>query len=135
MKLLAIMLAGALGTAARYGVNVAVAAWLASSVSTDNAVRPFPLATLCVNVTGTLLLAIVTTLFLQKAVSAEWRLIVGTGFLGAFTTFSTFALESEELLAHADWKNAALYIGGNLIGGIIAIVAGRWLALRLLNAW
>ena len=133
MKLIAIMLAGALGTGARYGMNVAVANWF-SSGRFANSARPFPLATLLVNLIGTLLLAILTTLFLQKTISNEWRLVLGTGFLGAFTTFSTFALESEELLSHADWKSAALYIGGNLAGGLLAVLLGRWLALRFLNA-
>lgn len=127
MRLLWIMLAGALGAAARYGLTIGIANWMGKSG------RMFPLGTLVINVLGTLLLSVLVTLVLHHAVDVEWRFILGTGFLGAFTTFSTFAVESEELMARADWKLAALSIGGNLLGGLIAVFAGRMLALRMLN--
>lgn len=120
------MLAGALGAASRYELTLVITNWMSRSE------RDFPLGTLVINVLGTLLLAILVTLILHRAVDAEWRFVLGTGFLGAFTTFSTFAVESEELLAR-DWKLATLYIGGNLFLGLLAVFAGRMLALRIVG--
>ena len=116
------MLAGALGTAARYGL----ALWIQNG---PGARFDFPLATLGINVAGCLLLSALTTFALQRA-APELRLILGTGFCGAFTTFSTFELEADELLRRAP-NLALLYIGGNLLFGFAAIGAGRWLALQI----
>ena len=127
MRLLWIMLAGALGAASRYGLTVIITNWMSRGG------RAFPLGTLVINVLGTLLLSILVTLILHRVVDAEWRFVLGTGFLGAFTTFSTFALESEELLAGGDWKSAAWYIGGNLLLGLLAVFAGRAWALRMVG--
>ena len=90
----------------------------------------FPLGTLFINVAGCLLLSLVTTLALQRAVAPELRLMLGTGFCGAFTTFSTFELEADELLRRAPTL-AFWYVGGNLLLGFAAIWAGRWLALQI----
>ncbi len=130
MQLLWMMLAGALGTAARYGLTLAVQNVVAKSARSGAPL--FPLGTLLINVAGSLLLSILVTLVLKKTVDARWQLILGTGFLGAFTTFSTFAVESENLLARGDWKGATLSIGGNLLLGLAAVIAGRMVALRLL---
>jgi fluoride exporter len=67
---------------------------------------------------------------LHETVRPEWRLILGTGFLGAFTTFSTFELETEALLSRGAHGAAALYVFGSLLLGLGAIFAGRALALR-----
>jgi CrcB protein len=103
------MLAGALGTGARYGLTVAIQGWMKGST--------FPVGTLVVNVVGSLLLAFIATLALHEMVKPELRLILGTGFLGAFTTFSTFELEAEELLSRGAWWPATVYIMGNLLLG------------------
>jgi CrcB protein len=137
MKLLWLMLAGALGTAARYGLTLVIQAWLAGRGSRTLAAAwlgvQFPLGTLVINVLGALLLSFVVTLVAQETVRPELRLIIGTGFLGAFTTFSTFELESEYLLSHGNWLPATVYIGGNLVLGFLAIFAGRALALRVVG--
>jgi fluoride exporter len=123
MRILAIMTMGALGALARYEMSLLISTWMARREST------FPLATLVVNVLGSFLLAVLVTLVAQKIVSDEWRFALGIGFLGAFTTFSTFAVEAEELAQRGEWTHAAFYIGGNLVLGIAAVVAGRMLAL------
>jgi len=137
MKIFGLMLAGAFGALARYGLTLAIQNWLAGRgsrgvVATHMGVA-FPLGTLVINVMGALLLAFLVTLVAQEAVKPEWRLVLGTGFLGAFTTFSTFELESEELLSSGNWPAALAYIGGNLILGFGAIILGRALAFKLLG--
>jgi fluoride exporter len=138
MKLLWLMIAGALGAASRYGLTLLIQGWLgrrgsrtflATALGTT-----FPLATLIINVTGSFLLSFLTTLALHNAIKPDYRLILGTGFLGAYTTFSTFELESEGLLSEGRSVQASVYIVGNLILGFFAVVLGRALALRLLGA-
>ena len=118
------MLAGALGTGARYGLTL----WIQNGAG---ARFDFPMGTLVINVAGCLLLSAMTTVALQRA-APDIRLIVGTGFCGAFTTFSTFELEADELLRRAPHL-AFWYVGGNLVLGFVAIWAGRWLALQMLG--
>jgi CrcB protein len=136
MKLVWLMLAGALGTVARYGLTLGVHNWLSGrssgSLVAGTQATTFPLGTLVVNVVGSLLLAFIATLALHEMVKPELRLILGTGFLGAFTTFSTFELESENLLSSGQWAATTLYIGGNLLLGFGAIFLGRAIALRVL---
>ena len=121
---LLMVVAGGAGTAARYGLSL----WLQNGAG---ARFDFPLGTLAVNVLGCLLLSAITTVALQRA-APEMRLILGTGFCGAFTTFSTFGVEADDLLRRAP-ASAFWYISGNLVLGLGAIWAGRWLALQLLG--
>lgn len=90
MRLVWIAVFGALGSLARYGVGLAAKAWLGAS---------FPYGTLAVNLVGGFVLALIVTLALSGRVSEELRLAVGVGFCGAFTTFSTFELEVQQLIA------------------------------------
>jgi CrcB protein len=101
-KLLCLALAGALGTLARYG--------LAGFVHKVNGVS-FPWGTLAVNLTGCFLAGLLWTVFENRwPVSAETRIIVLVGFMGAFTTFSAFILETGELVRAAEWVYAAANI-------------------------
>ncbi len=136
-KLLWLMLAGALGALSRYGLTQWIGALqqrgtLAFLVAMTG--PTFPLATLLINVLGTFVLSALTTLVLHGLVRPEWRLILGTGFLGAFTTFSTFGVEAEALISKAGvdgkWWPTALYVLGNLLLGFAAVMAGRALVLR-----
>lgn len=131
MKIFALMLAGALGTLARYGFSIAIQNWVEVWGDRTFLGAAFPLGTLLINVLGSFLLAIVVTLTLAGTIKPEWRLILGTGFLGAFTTFSTFELEAEHLL-HTHFKAGALYIAANLFLGFGAILLGRFAAERVL---
>lgn len=85
----------------------------------------FPLATLMINLVGCFLLAFATS-FLNDISIIPVRLVsaIGTGFIGSFTTFSTFALESAELMQMGDYFGAAGYIFASLFGGLIACVLG-----------
>jgi CrcB protein len=136
MKLMWLMLAGALGTLARYGLTVAIQSRLSGrgfgSLMSEAQGIASPLGTLIVNVVGSLLLAFIATLALHGMVKPELRLLLGTGFLGAFTTFSTFELEAENLLSNGAWWPATVYIAGNLLLGFGAIFLGRAIAMRVL---
>ena len=122
MNLLALAIAGATGTLARYGLGLLIAGWLRGFGS------GFPLATMIINVLGSFVLSYVTTLALNGRLSPDVRLAMGTGFCGAFTTFSTFELEAHGLISRGANLEAGLYVIGNLILGFAAVLVGRWLA-------
>lgn len=119
-KLVWLALAGAVGTLARYGLAGLV----------HRVIGPtFPWGTLVVNALGCLAAGFLWTLFEHRlAVSGETRTIVLVGFMGAFTTFSAFILETGELARASEW----LFAGFNLIGqiglGLAALYAGIMLA-------
>ena len=110
---------GALGSLARYGVGLAAKAWLGAS---------FPYGTLVVNLVGSFVLALIVTLALSGRVSEELRLAVGVGFSGAFTTFSTFELEVQQLIAAGRPLEAFAYVVSSLALGSGAVLLGQWVA-------
>lgn len=122
MNLLALAIAGAFGTLARYSLGLLIAGWLRGFGSS------FPLGTLVINVLGSFVLSYVTTLALNGRLSPDVRLAIGTGFCGAFTTFSTFELEAHGLISRSANLEAGLYVMGNLVLGFAAVLVGRWLA-------
>jgi CrcB protein len=96
---------------------------------------PFPLGTFLVNMSGSFLLGILGALVAQKvSPDAEaLRLALGVGFLGAFTTFSTFEFETHALLEDGSWMAATTNMFASLLVGLIAVRAGivvakAWLA-------
>ncbi len=117
---------GALGALARYGLSLWVQARLA-----PGAWAAFPLGTLIINVLGSFLLAVTVTLAARGLLSAEVRLAFGTGFVGAFTTFSTFEWETLGLFSGGRAAWGALYLFGNLALGYAAVLLGRALGERL----
>ncbi len=122
----AVMIGGALGALSRYAVTLWLQGWL-----TVTPYSSFPLATLSVNVLGSFLLGFLSELGLEGLVSPTTRVAIGTGFIGALTTFSTFELDSELLLREGQWLQAFIYVFGNLFLGFIAVMLGRFLATRL----
>ncbi|EYB66463.1 crcB protein [Deinococcus phoenicis] len=80
---------------------------------------------------GSFLLAFISTLALRGVVSPAWRLAIGTGFIGALTTFSTFTWESDLMVREGEAVRASLYVLGNLVLGYVAVLLGRALAERL----
>ncbi|WP_029894652.1 fluoride efflux transporter FluC [Desulfohalovibrio reitneri] len=118
-----IALAGALGTASRYGVSMA-----AQRLAGPN----FPLGTMVVNLFGALAFGLVFGLTEERlGLPAQTKLVVLTGFFGAFTTFSTYMFESLALLRNGQWWLAGMNIGGQTVLGLAAVLAGLRLA-RLL---
>jgi CrcB protein len=116
--LFAIAVGGALGAMARYELT------LAKPVTTGS----FPWATLAINVSGSLVLGVILTLVNERWPPTRYvRPFVATGFLGAFTTWSTFMVEADLLIRHDDIEVAAAYLLVSLVGGILAVIAGIWL--------
>lgn len=114
-------LAGGVGAVARFVVDGAVRARVASRI---------PVGTVLINLSGSLLLGFLTGLVLYHHAPAELTLVAGTGFCGGYTTFSTASFETVRLLQDGDVRAAALN-GGVTLAGALA-VAGIGLALASL---
>lgn len=112
---------GMLGALSRYGISV----WIDAG--------DFPVATLGVNLLGCFLLAFVTQ-YIARVTSLSFKFIsaVGTGFIGSFTTFSTFALESSTLIQTGEYVYAGTYIFISLFGGLLMCILGYRLSVILL---
>lgn len=118
-----IAIGAALGANARYLIGV----WAGSRLGAD-----FPYGTFIVNVLGSFLLGFLLTLGLGRLqLSPEMRLLLAVGFLGSFTTFSSYAVESTTLWREAGIWNSLLNIAGNNLLGLLAAFLGaalaRWL--------
>ena len=123
MLLVAIGFAGALGALARYGVSLVALRWLGEE---------FPYGTLFVNLSGCFLLGVIAELTMEDAgLAPETRAILGTGFVGAFTTFSTFGVETYRAMQAGSWGVAASNVAINVVGGIVLVAAGVSLATAL----
>ncbi|WP_341502503.1 fluoride efflux transporter CrcB [Gallaecimonas sp. GXIMD4217] len=111
-----VALGGALGALARFGVNE-LSLWLFG--------RHFPVGTLLVNLVGSFLMGLLMGLVLAGHVQIQpWKQFIGLGFLGAFTTFSTFAMDNVLLLEQGEYLKAGLYIGLNLVLSILLAFSG-----------
>lgn len=120
---LSIAAGGAVGALARFWVSNGVYALLG---------RNFPYGTLVVNVLGSLVMGVLYSLLMERFVSApEVRAVLLIGFLGAFTTFSTFSIETLNLLEQADYAKAILNVFVSVVACIGAAWLGVWMA-RLL---
>jgi CrcB protein len=94
----------------------------------------FPWGTLVVNVVGCLALGLVLRWLQVAAVAPEVRPFLTIGLLGAFTTFSTFSFETVALLQEGQWLRAGLYVGGSVLLGLAAMIAGMALGTVLARA-
>lgn len=124
MKLLLIAVAGALGAVARYGLS----GWVQERAAF------FPWGTLVVNVLGSFLLGLAFRYLEATTLPAEWRQAVTIGFLGAFTTFSTFSYEAVAMIQDGDWHQAGWYVLASVALGLAAVVAGFGAATLTLTA-
>lgn len=125
-----VALGGAAGALARYGLGLWIG-WLGARSTWAT----FPVATLLINVSGAFALGyLLTRLGLSDPARAAWppelRLALGSGFLGAYTTFSTFSVETDALLLRGEWGRAVLYVLLTVMVGLAAAVLGRVAALR-----
>lgn len=120
MKVLLVLLGGSIGAVCRYGVNL-LAVWLWGS--------GFPWGTLIVNMVGCLLIGLAFGLAERSLwVTPSVRLFFVTGFLGALTTFSSFAVETVNTANEGLRMAAALNFVANNAGGLLLVLAGLWLA-------
>lgn len=122
-QVLWVALGAALGANARYWIGV----WAGNRLGPD-----FPYGTFIVNVSGSFLLAFLLTLATERvALSPEMRLLLAVGFLGSYTTFSSFAFESLSLWRGMGFSTALVNVLGNNLLGLLAAFLGfalaRWL--------
>ncbi|TCI04787.1 fluoride efflux transporter CrcB [Corallincola luteus] len=87
--------------------------------------KGFPYGTLTVNIAGSLMMGGLFALLENGTlVAAPWRPVVGLGFLGALTTFSTFSMDNVVLMQQGEWLKFAMNIGLNVVGCVFAAWAG-----------
>jgi CrcB protein len=126
MNLLAVFLGGGVGAVLRYLMGVGYIRLAGPS-------QPY-MATAIINVLGGLAMgALVAWLALRGSANAErWRLLLGVGVLGGFTTFSSFSLETVSMLQRKAYGVAACYVAGSVVLSILALMLGLVLARRAL---
>lgn len=114
-----VALAGALGALGRFGVHGLVQSRAASRL---------PWGTVVVNVSGSLALGFLVGLATYQGLDADVRTVVGTGFLGAYTTFSSFSYDTLGLLEEGERDAALANAIGSVVVGLVAATAGFTLA-------
>ena len=116
LKLLLIALGGAIGTSLRYGIGVGLDRWLP---------RTFPHGTLAVNIIGSFLLGVVMASVGDREIAGvQWKLVLGVGVMGGFTTYSSFNLDMIQLAEQQEWGKAGFYLGATLIVCLLAGLGG-----------
>jgi CrcB protein len=112
-----VALGGSLGAVARYGVARLAGRLFGAS---------FPYGTLIINISGSFVLGFLATILAEKTMpySDQMRLAGMTGFLGAYTTFSTYEYESNALLEGGEWMLAGANLIGSMVAGLIALRLG-----------
>lgn len=115
MQLIAVALGGASGALARWWL----AGWVYASFGAG-----FPVGTLVVNVAGSLALGVVAAIADASVASEVLRSALAIGFLGAFTTFSTFSLEAVRLLQDGEPARAVGYVAASVVLALLAVWAG-----------
>lgn len=106
-----------------------IARFTISTLAQQSFPGPFPIGTLLINLGGCLIIGVMQALFLElMTVPREAQLFVSVGLCGGFTTFSTFSVETVQLIRHGHGWEALGYQASSLTGGILAVVAGIALA-------
>ncbi|HYG18556.1 MAG TPA: fluoride efflux transporter CrcB [Ohtaekwangia sp.] len=119
-KVLIVGLGGFFGSATRYATTRFI---------DDRLNTFFPFGTFTVNLAGSFVLGLVFALATRKPeVTEHWRLFLGAGFCGGFTTFSAFTFENLNLLQQKMIPTAAVYIALSLFAGIAAVAFGAWVS-------
>ncbi|MGG0299316.1 fluoride efflux transporter CrcB [Bacillus albus] len=111
IEALLVAIGGFFGAITRFAINN----WFKKRNKTS-----FPIATFLINITGAFLLGYI----IGNGINTGWQLLLGTGFMGAFTTFSTFKLESVQLLTLKKFSTLLLYVSTTYIIGILFAFLG-----------
>ncbi len=122
-KILSVAIGGAFGAVLRYLINISpLQDWL----------KPFPFPTFSINISGSFLIGFLLVLLTDKLqVNENLRLAIIVGFLGAYTTFSTFEMEFYGLIKESNFLTAFLYLFSSVFVGFIGVVFGIWLARKI----
>ena len=116
MDYLWVGLGGFLGANARYALSV----WVVDRLGVS-----FPWHTLLINVSGSLAIGLIMAVLSEKlVVDSTWRLLLVVGFLGGYTTFSAYTIETLALLAEGEWLRALGYVLGSNGLGLLAVYLG-----------
>jgi CrcB protein len=116
VRILLLIVFGAAGTVARYGLD----GWIQYRVGSV-----FPAGTLTINLLGCLLLGIIGQFGLNHiSVNPDLRIGLTIGLMGGFTTFSTFGWDTVRMLEEGEWIKACVYVGASVLGGLIAMMVG-----------
>jgi fluoride exporter len=123
LPFLAVSLGGILGANTRYLVSL----YVAERVGTA-----FPYGTFLINVSGSLVIGFFLTLATERfSLDPVWRLFFATGFLGAYTTFSSYTFEAAQLIRDGAYGLALLYLFSSVLAGMVGVFAGIVAAQRL----
>jgi CrcB protein len=126
MKLSALLLVGLggfLGAISRFVVGTLIAGRWGTS---------WPWGTFVINISGCFMIAFFVTLTSERiAIHEAWRYLFPIGFVGAYTTFSTYEFETMRLLEGGAWARAASYVVASTVVGLAAVFCAAWLARRL----
>jgi CrcB protein len=120
MQWFAVAIGGAIGAMSRYGLSCLIPP-----------VNGFPWATMIANILGSILIGICYVLIVDKGlVSEQWRPLVMVGFLGALTTFSTFALDAILIWQNGQLYTSLVYVVSSVFACILCAAGSIWLAQR-----
>jgi fluoride exporter len=118
-----VALGGAVGASMRHVLSGAALRWAGPA---------WPWGTLIVNVSGSLLIGVLAGwLAFRGEGGTHWRLLLGTGVLGGFTTFSAYSLETALMIERREYVAAAAYSLGSVAVGLAAVFVGLWVARRV----
>lgn len=112
-----VMAGGAIGAASRFHIGRLVGPFTGTG---------WPTATLAVNLIGGLAMGLLAGAMLRGGMADGWRLFIGVGVLGGFTTFSAFSMDMMQLVQDGRWLDGIGYAAVSVIGSAILLAAGLW---------